>query len=240
MERKLMDIQESSNISIITDENIRNNSKRITDLFDSPTPEECIDYDEALTNNEILKYSIIVNQFKDGKIDYQTLKEMFLNMGISIEPIHVDVSKMKAPIGVRFSISKRIKEQKYLYDDIKYFILNSNDIKNVIFIIGYKAIELLADYGIPEYQERMISLLKFELNHTYDNDAKMKAKRNVIKRRIRELEIQLAIDTDKLTSDVKEAVKNGDNGFTIPSVYLDENGELKSTGPKLIRKKDDK
>ena len=39
---------------------------------------------------------------------------------------------------------------------------------------------------------------------------------------------------------VKEAVKNGDNGFTIPSVYLDENGELKSTGPKLIRKKDDK
>ena len=50
-------------------------------------------YEEALTDNEILLYAQIINQFKKGEIDFQTLKSLFLNNGVNIEPVPNDFSK---------------------------------------------------------------------------------------------------------------------------------------------------
>ena len=47
------------------------------------------------------------------------------------------------------------------------------------------------------------------------------------------------VDVEELDKIVKEAVKNEDNTNGPASVYLDENGELKTTGPKLVKKKKD-
>ena len=98
-------------------------------------------YEEALTDNEILLYAQIINQFKKGEIDFQTLKSLFLNNGVNIEPVPNDFSKKMMTISEADVIKKRISEQKYLYSDINYFILNSNEFKNVVFHMDYKAIE---------------------------------------------------------------------------------------------------
>lgn len=148
-------------------------------------------YDEALTDNEILIYAQIINQFKSGEIDFQTLKSLFLNNGVNIEPVTIDFTKKMMTISAADAIKKRISEQKYLYSDINYFILNSNEFKNVVFYMDYKAIELLANYGVPEYQEIMISILTTQLSHSYDKDEKLAAERAKWRRRIAELKSSL-------------------------------------------------
>lgn len=156
---------------------------------------EYIRYDVALTDNEILQYSQIIDQFKKGEINFHTLQNMFLNEGITIEPVVNDYSKLPLTPEVDV-IKKRISEQNYLYSDINYFVLNSSEFKNVVFRIDYKAIELLANYGMPEYQSAMISTLTTQLRHAYSNekDDKLEAKRRKWIRRICELESSLKED----------------------------------------------
>ena len=151
-----------------------------------------IGYEKALTDNEILMCSQIINQFKNGEIDFTNLKSIFLNYGITIEVILNDFSKKMMTITEADIIKKRISEKNYLYEDINYFILNSTEFKNIVFRIDYKAIEILANYGIPEYQETMISILMKQLEHSYDKDENIAAERNKWKRRINELKVQLS------------------------------------------------
>lgn len=112
-----------------------------------------IRYEKVLTDNEILLYSQIIIQFKNKNIDFTTLKNIFLNYGITIEAITNDFSKKIMTITEAKETKNRILEKNYLYNDINYFILNSSKFKNVIFYIYYKAIEVLANYEIPEYQK---------------------------------------------------------------------------------------
>lgn len=149
-------------------------------------------YEKALTDNEILLYSQMITRFKNGEIDFTDLKSMFLNYGIMIEAVPNDFSKKMMTITEADAIKKRISEQNYLYDDINYFILNGDEFKNVVFRIDYKAIEVLAKYGITEYQETMISLLMTQLKHSYDKDENLMTERNKWKRRIAELKSQLS------------------------------------------------
>ena len=62
---------------------------------------------------------------------------------------------------------------------------------------SYKTIEVLANSGIPEYQNALIALLRVQLRHSYDKDEKVRALRSKWKRRIVELEAQLS-ESDKL------------------------------------------
>lgn len=150
-----------------------------------------IRYEKALTDNEILLYSQIITQFKNGEINFKNLKNIFLNNGITIEAIPIDFSNKMMTIAEANTIKKRISEENYLYDDIDYFVLNSSEFKNIVFRIDYKAIEVLANFGMPEYQKTMISLLMTQLNHSNDNDENLTVKRNKWKRRINELKLQL-------------------------------------------------
>lgn len=166
-------------------------------MFESKKEEKkkTIRYDVALTDNEILQYSQIVDRFKKGEIDFQTLRDLFLNNGVTIEPVFIDYTKL--PIASQIEeVKKRILERNYLYNDINYFILNSKEFKNVVFRIDYKAIELLANYGVPEYQKAMISTLVTQLRHSYTNERndELEAKRSKWQRRIAELELALSKD----------------------------------------------
>lgn len=152
-----------------------------------------IRYDEALTDNEILLYSQIIIKFEKGEIDFQTLKNIFMNYGVTVEPKIYDFSKDRMTIFEADIIKKRISEQKYLYSDVKYFILNSKEFKDVAFRIDYKAIELLANSGIPEYQENMISILKTQLRYSSGRDEKLAIERAKWGRRIAELELELEL-----------------------------------------------
>ena len=151
-----------------------------------------VKYDEALTDNEILLYAQIINQFKKGVIDFQTLKCLFLDNGVNIELDLNDFSKRMMTISEADVIKKRLSEQKYLYSDINYFILNSNEFKNVLFCIDYKAIELLASHGDLEYQETMISILMTQLKNSYDKDERLAIERSKWRRRIAELKSSLS------------------------------------------------
>jgi len=160
-------------------------------------------YSDALTDNEILQYALIINQFKNNEIDFQTLKELFWNKRIKIIPSLVYPStKKKLTISQLEELKKRFLERKYLYSDINYFILNSNKFKfkNVIFHMDYKVIELLANYGLPEYQEAMISILMNKLKHSFDKDKDFEiiAQRAKWKRRIAEL--KLALSKEEVTN----------------------------------------
>lgn len=148
-------------------------------------------YDVALTDNEILLYSQIVNQFKHNEIDFLNLKNIFLSYGIVLDVILCDFSKRKMTISDGEIFEKRISEQKYLYSDINYFVLNSDKFKNVLFTLDSKAIEILANYGISEYQETMISILKTQLRYSFDKDEKLEVERSKWRRRIVELESEL-------------------------------------------------
>ena len=149
-------------------------------------------YEDVLTDNEILLYAQIINRFEKGEIDFQTLKSLFLNNGVNIEPVLNDFSKKMMTISEADVIKERISEQKYLYSDINYFILNSNEFKNVVFRMDYKVIELLANYGFPDYQKTMISILTTQLKNSFDKDEKIAAERSKWRIRIDELNSSLS------------------------------------------------
>lgn len=151
-----------------------------------------IGFEKALTDNEILLYSQLIIQFKNKEINFKKLEKIFLNYEITIEAIPNDI---KRPISITEAntIKKRILEKDYLYDDINYFVLNSSKFKNVVFRIDdYKAIEVLANYGIPEYQEAMIGILMTQLKHSSNMNENLTIERNRWKRRIEELKSQLS------------------------------------------------
>ena len=149
-------------------------------------------YEEALTDNEILLYAQMINRFKKNEIDFQSLKSLFLNDGVNIEGVPNDFSKKMMTISEANDLKGRISEQKYLYSDIDYFILNSNEFKDIIFRMDYKAIELLANSGDSEYQKTMISILMTQLEHSYDGNKELAAKRSQWKRRIDEYKSSLS------------------------------------------------
>lgn len=155
-----------------------------------------IRYDQALTDNEILTYSQAINEFKNGRIDFTSLKNIFLNYGITIEPVLEDFSRTMMTVNEANIIKKRISEQNYIYSDVDYFILNGHEFANVVFRLDYKAIEILANYGIPEYQETLISILKTQLKLSYDMNEDFAIERAKWKRRISELEASLGNSKD--------------------------------------------
>lgn len=55
-----------------------------------------------------------------------------------------------------------------------------------------KVIDLLANAGIPEDQSILISILRTQLTHSYDANAKLAAEREKWRRQIAELEQQLS------------------------------------------------
>lgn len=156
-----------------------------------------IRYEDVLTDDEILLYGQMIDKFKTGEIDFKTLESMFLSQGITIETTLVDFSKTMMSIEEANIVRERISKQNYLYSDIHYFILNSNRFKNVIFCIDYKVIEVLANAGMPEYQNTLISILKTQLRYSDDKDKTLVKKRENWRTRIIELESQLA-KSDKL------------------------------------------
>ncbi len=151
-------------------------------------------YDMALTDNEILQYALIIDQYEKGKIDNQTLRNLFLDKGVTIEPRFHDYSKMLLLSSVG-AMKKRILEGNYVYNDVDCFVLNSEGFKNVVFRMDRKAIEVLADYGIPEYQEALLGILSYQLRlvrWTVPKDEKMLAEWEKWRRRVIELEASLA------------------------------------------------
>lgn len=151
-----------------------------------------VSYEDALTDNEILLYSQIVDQFKNGEIDFTILKSLFLNCGVTIEVKIKDFSKSIRRISKANTIKQRVLEENYLYNDIDYFILNSDEFKNVVFRIDYKAIEVLANFGIPEYQKKMISILMTQIRLSGAKDENSVIKIKKWQRRIQELELELS------------------------------------------------
>jgi len=153
---------------------------------------EAVRYEYALTDNEILTYSQILDKFKKGIITYFELSETLANYGITIEPVVRDISKQKMTVSKANTMNDRLAKKEYIYSDIDYYILNSKEFNNVAFRIDRKAIEILANAGIPEYQTSLMSLLVTELKYLNVTDAKSLAQRNKHKRRIDELKLQLA------------------------------------------------
>ena len=150
-----------------------------------------IRYSSVLTNNEIFLYAQMVDLFRKDEIDFITLKKMFLNYGITMEPVLENISQRKMPLSEAKSMKERLEKQEYFYSEIRHFILNSEDFKNVYFCIDYDAIEILADHGIPEYQEAMVSILTTRLKNSSDSNEELRSRRSMWKRKIKELEVGL-------------------------------------------------
>ena len=156
---------------------------------------KCLRYEDALTDNEIFTYAKLIDQFEKGESDYSALKSDFLLQGVNLEAIPVDISNKMMTVNDAEDYKKRVSEQKYISDDISGYLLNAEDYKNVIFYMDYKAIEVLANHGIPEYQQKLIGILSTQLTHSSDSNDEISAKRAMWKRRIDELKQN--IDSNK-------------------------------------------
>ena len=150
-----------------------------------------IDCKTALTKNEIFDYSLMIDTFKKGEIDYKTLKLLFLQCGINLSVELYDLSKKIMTANEYRTFEEKFSQEEYSYNDIKFFVFNSKDFKNVIFKFDFDVIELLADMGNTEYQEKLIDILQFQVDKSLDTDEAIAAKRAMWKRRIQELKSEL-------------------------------------------------
>lgn len=121
---------------------------------------EYVSYETVLTDDEILYFSHLIDQFKRKQINYKKLEEILAKQGITIEPILVDLSQKSLTLNDYARIKRRIDSKDYTFDDISKYVISSDRYKNVLFSLGYKAIELLAKDGVPEYQELLTVFLR--------------------------------------------------------------------------------
>ena len=154
-------------------------------------------YDKELSDDQILAYGKIIDKFKKGEINYERLKSMFLNFGVEVDVVLKDFSSEMMSISDGKIFKERINAKHYIYNDVKYFVLNSLALNDVIFRMDYKAIEVLSNAGIPEYQEAMFAMLKTQLRFSSDANEKLAAERESWRRKIVELESLLS-DKDEI------------------------------------------
>ena len=154
--------------------------------------EKCVNFEIALTDNEIISYAQIVDKFLNTEIDYVGLEDMFSSYGVTVEPALRDFPNIPMTREEADKVKERLMSKKYNYNDIDSFVLSSKDFKNVDFNLSGKAVKLLADYGMPEYQDTMIQILKTQLQHDSSKvDEVSEARRNKLKRQIAEYELRL-------------------------------------------------
>jgi len=145
-----------------------------------------ISYKQALTHNEIIYFAQLIYSFKAGNFDYYMLGIAFISQGITIEPVLHDTSTQMMTLDEYKDLKKRYEEEDYHYEDIDYFILNSDDYSNVYFNLDQDVIEMLANHGNPKFQEEMIDILNGELRTTWNATEEDRILRNKMKRQIKE------------------------------------------------------
>lgn len=151
-------------------------------------------YENILTDKEILEYALLINNFKHERINFSNLRNIFwAQHKINLQIMPIDISHRK--LLPKEEITRRINEN-YNYNDIKAYVLSSDEFQNVVFYMDRKAIELLANAGIPEYQKELASILMLELRLTSDKDQKTAAERRQRQKRIIELEEQLSKENE--------------------------------------------
>ena len=150
-------------------------------------------YDAALTDKEILSYALIIDRFKRGEINYKELEKLFGGLGLAVEPVLYDYTKRMISIREANIIEERHLSKNYLPADIRGYILNSYDrsIIDVMFMMDRKVIEVLADYGMSEYQLELINILRTQIRFTPHNKDNM-VNLSLWNRRIKELEKELS------------------------------------------------
>ena len=146
--------------------------------FNKIIPKDYKRYDEVLNDDEILKCALLIDKYKKGTIDFNELLKEAESIGITIKPILIDFSTKMETIEQRKVIKERLDNNNYIYEDIRGFLLDIDD-KKVIFYMDYKAIEILAKAGLPDYIVSIISILEWEIRNTPNSEIKkmLKAKR---------------------------------------------------------------
>lgn len=153
-------------------------------------------YENILTDKEILEYALLINNFKHERINFSNLKNIFWAQHKITLQILTSFN-----LSIRKTLLKKEEVIRYLnddynYNDIKAYVLSSDEFQNVVFYMDRKAIELLANAGIPEYQKELASILMLELRLTSDKDQKTAAERRQRQKRIIELEEQLSKENE--------------------------------------------
>ena len=135
-------------------------------------------YDKVLNDDEILECALLIDKYKKGTIDFNELLKEAKSIDIAIKPIPIDFSTKKMTIEQGKIIKERLENKDYIYEDIRGFLLDIDD-KKAVFYMDYKAIEILAKAGLPEYISSLISILDWEIKNSPKNEIKdmLKAKR---------------------------------------------------------------
>lgn len=127
-------------------------------------------YDTILSDEEILRYALMIDEFKIGKIDFKNLESKMQSIGVVIKPKYKDPSNLKLVERAK-EMKERIEHNKPNYSDIECFLMDIAD-KKVDFRLDYKAIKLLADSGKKNYIDHFIGLLDYAIRHTPDSKKK--------------------------------------------------------------------
>ena len=128
-------------------------------------------YNLALNDDEILKCALLINEYKKGAIDFSELKKKFQSIGVVMKPRLIDFSTKKMTVEQGKVIKERLNNENYIYKDINGFLLDIGD-KKVIFYMDYKAIEVLANAGLPEYIKSLIGILDWEIKNMPNGEEK--------------------------------------------------------------------
>ena len=128
-------------------------------------------YNIVLNDDEILKCALLINEYKKGDINFSELKKKFQSIGIVMKPRLIDFSTKKMTVEQGKVVKERLDNENYIYNDINGFLLDIGD-KKVIFYMDYKAIEVLANAGLPEYIKSLIGILEWEIKNMPNGEKK--------------------------------------------------------------------
>ena len=137
-------------------------------------------YDEVLSVSEILNYALMIDKFEEGEIDYKKLQALFLDSNHSLKVEPYDISKVTITKEKWKLVKERYLKGEYLPSDIRHYIIDGN----IIFYMDYKAIEVLANAGVPKYQSIYLSILKWELRNNNQFNDELQEKINGLESKI--------------------------------------------------------
>ena len=119
-------------------------------------------YNEVLSENEIVKIGLIIRKFEREQISYKQLNQLLKDENVELTPHFHEFTKFRMSTMEQEEKKKRFETKQYDAGDFDGYLISGNNYKNVLIKYDRQMIDILAKNGDEDAIRTRNILVKWE------------------------------------------------------------------------------